>query len=979
MDTLGFTGARLRTYNRIHPNALPTTREHIVNQLIQRQGQINRNAQRKAQQKAFEAEQARLFEAEMERERKKQEKQAEKIRLAQVLAQAQQEWMNKQAIKKANYKRGAQKRAENRNVRTESLAPIQQEIWALPLNQLPPFELPSLMLSQMKLKPHQTVALQFVDGNTIVDEFDAVTDKDGNVDTWFHYNGSEGMTSTTRRLVLRSTDFRITLYKPIKAVKKPQSFRDSVQHCVLAPIKDFLVAKAHEEKTNKYRNNRMTLANRCDEFMVQYDAGIPEDELETVAKGLGCGIVIHNLSGHELTRYNRGHCSKNFHFINSRMNHVEMIDLNRVAESIEKEDAIRLIETLIANRMYNYYTGSTTNPKSIITATNHYIVGDANTKTLFDFTGSFDNGMFLNYCTDSDLCNFIMKGAHLTINWKNPKAKSKIHSEIDMKQAYTQFKSCSMYQGFPAIINNWRQTESNHDVLIYPGIYTVQIRHLVDIPLLRAYGFSCGTFILTSPWIAKLLELGVSLDVLNGAWGTRMDFEFSDAMKDEKLYAIWTGMQLHRDTDCHYKMACGSEFAEIVMGQHTEDNVRYNAVSQTLMINKKKDAHRIMPHVSAFIISYTQLTVFEEALKYDVRDIIAHKLDSIVLACPVKSHSSIWQACEGTIKMNQFTSSIIFNKDKCDVSFSSTYLGNCFLSGQGGSGKTHTILSDKGFKNVTYVSTSWALISDKMTEYKVHGASINQLLGFDIYGKKIESIKDKFGQPGVIAVDEPSMIHRDNIHKIQTMYPLSQIIILGDYANGMYFQSSICSELYHPLAYHIIDADYRSIDEETRMFKQHVRKLMMEGKPVLEYVMSLPSVTLDELKEMYDMDYVLTGTHKRIEMFNSLLTSEKNHHQVMKHNFSDITTKCAGGEAYLHGEILDFPIEGRTQIAHGFTVHAFQGKTIDSAKCFVDITSLTSNQDIYTAISRVRSIRQLYLISREIKSVVFNKTYFYTY
>ena len=55
MDTLRFTGARLRTYNRIHPDALPTTREHIVNQLIQRQGQVNRNAQRKAQQNAFEA------------------------------------------------------------------------------------------------------------------------------------------------------------------------------------------------------------------------------------------------------------------------------------------------------------------------------------------------------------------------------------------------------------------------------------------------------------------------------------------------------------------------------------------------------------------------------------------------------------------------------------------------------------------------------------------------------------------------------------------------------------------------------------------------------------------------------------------------------------------------------------------------------------------------------------------------------------
>jgi hypothetical protein len=70
---------------------------------------------------------------------------------------------------------------------------------------------------------------------------------------------------------------------------------------------------------------------------------------------------------------------------------------------------------------------------------------------------------------------------------------------------------------------------------------------------------------------------------------------------------------------------------------------------------------------------------------------------------------------------------------------------------------------------------------------------------------------------------------------------------------------------------------------------------------------------------------------------------------------------CAN--TYLTGEILDSELPGRTKLVNAFTVHSFQGTTIPiHKKCFVDISSLKAVEDVYTAISRVRTIQQLYLI-----------------
>ena len=272
MDTLRFTGARLRTYNRIHPDALPTTREHIVNQLIQRQGQVNRNAQRKAQQNAFEAEQARLFEAEMERERKKQEKQAEKIRLAQELAQAQQEWMNKQAIKKANYVAGAKKRAEAKkaNLRTETITDSDRTGLSNDIE---------LYNFYNKLKGINVRLVNLVGGRVVHDVEGIFVDY-----------------KTFRRFLLEvdglpyDSDIselsgRWIALVPSKITPKQivQKFRDGDVHCVFSPILTKLTAMLDSTNSDSRKKRLIQRMNAIEKYQETYDF-VPEDKMEEIYK-----------------------------------------------------------------------------------------------------------------------------------------------------------------------------------------------------------------------------------------------------------------------------------------------------------------------------------------------------------------------------------------------------------------------------------------------------------------------------------------------------------------------------------------------------------------------------------------------------------------------------------------------------------------------------------------------------------------------
>lgn len=808
----------------------------------------------------------------------------------------------------------------------------------------------------------------------------------------FQFNDSDTLLSEWANALAAGTTLRIVVYRTPTTSSIQQSFAAGDTHCILAPVLKTFMDQLETQKDPKSKRsaNIKGQIKRCQQLIQQFKDGIPEDKMEMVAKSLDSTFQIEDVMENILAKYNPRAKGRIYRFVNTRINHCEyFVNLDSEAEEVSLEKAREIIQMSIANNIPTPYTGTIENPRLIRTPGHTYVVGTPIKSALVDFNKSFDRGMNIDSIKEPDLAKFCIEASHLVINWTP--GSSTPANEIDMKQAYTQYKRYSGYMGFPAIINNVRVVTKNHNVIAHPGIYQVRIKSFPDNnagKILRSMGFGRNNYTLTSPWIIALRNLGCNVVVEAGAWGKRMDFDFSEEMKDQKAYAIWTGMQMCTDEDSNWRFPCTPEFASVMMAQGANPDMYYSEMTKTLIIRKKKESHYILPHIAAFIVSYCQLNVLTELLKYDVDEIVGSKLDSIMVSGDLKPYDKdMWVNVKDDpafthIKMCDYPSKTIFKVNKSTLSFDApitieSFLqskqlpaGDMFISGQGGCGKTYIVCEKfrKGFRKPVFTSIAWKLIAEVVNKYKIRGTSTNQLVGRG-YGKtEILSHKFRFGQPGVIIGDELSMWSAELVKTIQDMYPYSQLILLGDYHDGKYYQTSMSNvpELYHPANYHRMTSDFRSKDEETKVFKLKCRDFMdnKDHFGLLNYLYeSFYRISPEELKAEYDMDYVLTGTHRRCDYFTKLLKLEdKNHYLVMDHNFSQVLQKMRDpSSVYLHGEIVDEPVP-QSKIRHGFTVHSFQGSEVVDKRCYIDILSLHTLQDIYTALSRVHRMSQIKLV-----------------
>lgn len=840
--------------------------------------------------------------------------------------------------------------------------------------------------------------------------------------------------------IMEGDEVRINFFDPIQPNNKPQKLRDGDAHCILTPIIDHFTNLVKNAKSDKTKSNMERCLKLSNEYLKQYADGVPMEHLPEVAKKLDIRIILQDSTLNPIQVYNPFPHGATFKYINSRINHGQhyesrgILQMDRKPETIPTENGVKLLNECIEKQEWHLYKGTLTHPTHIQTVQGKYITSDTEDTTLIDFMRTFDRGFRLDYVKEPGLVDYIKSATHLVINWKNPKYKycnetllkeeyekyqqnqttyiqetnqpeyykcdtynvykhkyghkTEDLDEIDMKKAYSRFKDCPYYMGFPGIINQVRKVPETHDFVKYPGIYTVEIQKMPHHIIFPQLGIHTNhRYRLTSPILALLKKHGVQFTILAGAYSSskeKFDFEFPQNMIDTKLYTIWPGMNLHFDTEEVWKMKCTKEFAGVVQAQ-SKYPTKYCDITETLLVTIPLEHHYTMPHIAAFIMSYTQATVIEEMLKYDLKNIYGTKLDSILIRGGLKSFPEVFQNAKEKdgfigIRFSETYSTSIFKHEEVSYEFPDLpsrlpkpYTPMQFISGPGGSGKTHLVLGDKGNRNILYATRAWDLVVDKQREFSCFGSSINKLLGSGIAGEKIQSYKDEYGSPGVIVVDEMSMITTIDVEKIQEIYPYSLLILLGDYSirHKMYYQSRISDgEQYKPDPSIILTLveDYRSIDEPTKEFKKKVRNIMettafIPHKVKSFLVETLPNITRSTLKEKYDMDYVLTGSHAQRHILTELLKSTddtKNHHYVYKHTPLDVYEKRKNPDnVLLHGEISKVPIENKTEIRHAFTVHSFQGRTIENKMCYIDIHNLHNAEDLYTAISRVRTLKNL--------------------
>ena len=110
---------------------------------------------------------------------------------------------------------------------------------------------------------------------------------------------------------------------------------------------------------------------------------------------------------------------------------------------------------------------------------------------------------------------------------------------IDMKKCYTQYKQTKFYEGFVGKFHEMRKCNK----IMGLGIYTIKnikcttkyAKWLKDE--LKIFGEYVSY---TSPFLKCLKSFGVTFDIIAGAWGSKIDFEFTEEMLNQKNFCKCT-------------------------------------------------------------------------------------------------------------------------------------------------------------------------------------------------------------------------------------------------------------------------------------------------------------------------------------------------------------------------------------------------------------------------------------------------------
>ena len=961
MDTLGFTGQRLRKYQMIHPQALPSTREYIVNQLIKQQARVNQNARKKAQQKVFEEEQARLLQAEYEKEIKKQEKERQKERMRLEVQKQQEEAKAKALAKKLNYQRGAQKRAIKKlgsNVIADlsgTLHDFDTQI-SLPLQ---------IALNKLKGVAHAYLQIT-VNGATITSKLIDVQGNDGSA-IWWNNIHQELVVYEHGLIVERignGASFHIVIVKAdsIPSKKLQQIFREGETHCVIEPLYVMWKTYAENATTDGSKKRLQQIANKLKAMEKVYPNGVPEKDMELVAKACNRCIILHDIIGNEIKRYNPS-STMYVHFTNTRENHVDQghITLDNKFDYVSAEEMKIILNEHNDNNEFYLFDGDIKNgiARRIRSARGAWVVKHPEQELFSDFSKSQGINNYGLNAVDYPELNAFIKEARIIHSAPTPLCDEPNQIEgvqhYDVEKAYTQHKYAPFYKGFLGHITNWRRlTKCSSDfIATHVGIYQFQV---VTNPseLLRKLGLHIGKqYTLPSPEIEYFMSLGMTIKLLAGCWGSTFDIEYSNEMLDQRRYCIWAG-KLGQDQSYHcYTMKGGLEWASHLKSELGEDNVLYFSEEKMIVVKIPKKSYHTRHHILGFITSYTRLNMLKlmSEVKGELIKVIMDGLyfrgvlPDVEIPCKskeIKEHIGFRDAW--------YHESIISTSSWEEYNYN--FDGSAILAGAGGTGKSTHVVKDRGLIEPLYIVPSHVLGRKMNMEHGIQYTTIHKFIGIEC-----RPWKDDHYEPHVAFIDELTMMESDWLDKAIQMYPHTMFLIAGDVDEKQWFQCrNGCpgkfSNIWKPTGWKYVHytTDYRSQDEELKAFKvairQEMRNIFTDGNSIDTLRMKLflqqhhSCISFDEAVPLFTQgsDTWIAGTHK---------TNEKL-----------LARGIVSGFINADKEIVK---EGEGEKRGAFTIHSYQGLTIKTGKVFISL-DMFEYAMLYTAISRCVNMNQIVLV-----------------
>jgi hypothetical protein len=787
-----------------------------------------------------------------------------------------------------------------------------------------------------------------------------------------------------------------------------QFFLDGTTHCVFTPIKDWAVHTLTNCKTKSSEKKYNAIINKITKLEDKYKSGVPTENFQSICDQLQIGIEIDvpSSSLDKNTQYIKTRSQKkplkNFKFINTRLNHIELNNITNKENYIEKPQQFlnELVHESIINKDFIMWKGHSNNIRQVNTLQAIYKIQekDGYLKEVNDFE-KFNNlkEFKLEYFSNKQLSKFLLNNINVnqSIIFDHPypqfTEKGYIYEElnkldleelmlleqeditetereiiqfiknsqnlnhIDMTKAYTRGSDCSYYQGYLGKITDFRKTDKIEGL----GIY--MIHNIKNIPpLLQKLKVLYEYNAYPSPELEFYKSLGITFDIVLGCWGSSNDINFGNDWNEgmfKKEYGIrhycrWYGCLQKVNKYERYNFNCENlEFAKL-NNRGSSCDIRFNEYEKTGIIEYKKTKAYHSAHIASFINSYCRISMIEQLLKFkDINQIIAVQVDGIYYKGDVEIGKlfSIDKKPKGIKYIYGQEYIIDVENDLTTFSNIANHRINNKIeihTGQGGAGKTHNNLIDKGLISPLYIAPSWKLARNKQINYNIDSSVYYYLVSNDpdLYLPLLQNYN-------TLVFDEISMLSEEDKQIIIKRFKNHKIIFCGDigYQLPPIEGSQFCTENY-PIILH--KTNHRCQCNKLKNILNLCRKKIRSGKDTIDDDI-LKHFTLTDKDDInYSVqDMILAKTHIKKDFYTDKYKNLEKYY--IKENTKD----------YCNGQIIigQKPQNCKSVLQHAYTIHSVQGETAPN-KLFIDMDKMCDLRMFYTAISRAKKYEQIILI-----------------
>jgi hypothetical protein len=765
-----------------------------------------------------------------------------------------------------------------------------------------------------------------------------------------------------------------TTNQQVPAARMAQRFRDSEsKFCLIDPLVALWKQMGENSESDASRKRCLQIMRKIEAFRIQYPNGVPEENVEEIAKAAQRKIVIKDMFNNSFLEYNVK-STKTFSWTNTRENHVDVGSLALQGAAVKvSEDEFQKIHnehlTAWEDKQERFLMEGGKDVRCIRSAKGAWRVSDP----LHEAFETVTNRLRLNEygldCIKHPELNAYVREA-CVVNAAPVKLSNETATgHKDLRAAYTQHQMTSYFQGFLGKIQQARRlniasSEARAFLAKHLGIFRCRIL-TCENELLVKLGVPVGGLVtLPSPELLYFIDHGVTAELVSGVFGSTWSAtkeEMYDGLMEpignvKKPYAQFAGCLGHQSEEKAYRFHGSADWASHLksLGYKTFDNR-----DGTITVYIPKDFYYARHHMFAFITSYTRINMLEAMSQFDVSNLTAVVLDGIYYTgdCPELSPEFRDKKAKEPkgYGLGWYSPSYVHD-GFMPMLEDRKLLSNCILSGQGGCGKTWSVLTDKGFNDVLYVVPQHTLGIENAKQHGVQYTTIHRLIGVEC-----RPWKQDHTEPNVCLIDEMTMIDAEWIEKALVMYPNTLFFIAGDAVrhqgkmiafqtrSGKPGQFSRIFDGGLPIKY--FKQDRRSLDDGLKQLKVILRSMMLQiytdgevnDARILELWIraNYPTVKIADIN-FCPGDTVIAGTHRTNEML--------------------LKRGIVSGYLSARNERSKELVEGWKQRG-SFTTHSYQGSTIRDGKVFVVVNDGFELAMIYTAVSRaVRSEQIVFVI-----------------